>query len=358
MVKKLIIIILLLGVLIGGFIGFITYFAKGSFETGANLSKNKGLKSDGGRTNILIVGVDTRDEENYQSGTLTDTMIVASVDFTTKNVKLLSLPRDLWSDTYKMKINSIYALKDFDALKSTIEQTLEIKIHYTAQVNFSAFEKIIDTVGGIDVNNPIAFTDYNYPKFGYENETCGIDLEKLKKEKEKNDESVVDEDFRCRYETLIFKQGIVSMNGALALKYARSRHSIDGGQGSDFARAKRQHLVIEAIKDKILNSSTLANPAKLKDLYFLIQEMVKTDLTSDEFLLLLPKATSFSEFKTSSAVISDTEKFEDGGVVTRGNPDFYGGAYVLVPKTPDSIKSFVTSYFYATLNATPTPSNE
>ena len=323
----------------------------GNFEyTTSPISKTRFLKSDSGRTNFLIIGLDTRDLKYLQTGTLTDTIIVASVNFINKDVKLLSIPRDLWisEPDFSLRVNEIYTVRGYEDLQNTIEKTLDIKIHYNALVNFKAFERLIDTVGGVEVNNPYAFTDYFYPKFGWENETCGIDVEKLKKEKEERGEQINESDFPCRYETLSYEKGVITLSGAEALKYARSRHSLDTNQGNDFARAKRQHLVMIALKDKILNSSTFSSPNKLKDIYFVFQDLIKTNLSNGDFLLLLPKVSEFTKFKINSAVLSDSANEEEGGVLIRGNPDLHGGRYVLVPKSVDSIKSFTTHYFYGT----------
>lgn len=350
MKKTSILFIIILSVLILGAGVFYGIFAKGSFEYTTNaLSKSKAIKSDSGRTNFLIIGLDTRDSKYLQTGTLTDTLIVASVNFINKDVKLLSIPRDLWinESEFSLKVNEIYAIRGYEDLQSTIEETLNIKIHYNVLVSFTAFEKLIDIVGGVDVNNPYPFTDYFYPKFGWENETCGIDIEKLKKEKEEKEEQITENDFPCRYETISYKQGVINLSGIEALKYARSRHSGDTNQGTDFARAKRQHLVMIALKDKLLSSNTYSNPTKLKDLYFIFQDLIKTNLANEEFLLFLPKVSEFNDFKIRSVVLSDSATYEEGGVLIRGDPNLYGGRYVLIPKRADSIKSFSTSYFYA-----------
>lgn len=347
MKKILFFALFLIGVLLIGFVAYYSIFAKGSFEyTFDNTKKTSQIKSTSGRTNFFIIGVDTRDKKYLQTGTLTDTLIIASVDFNNKNIKLLSVPRDYYVDKYQSKINEIYTLKDYNSLQESIEDILGIKIHYNAFINFSAFEKIIDALGGVSIDNPYTFTDYFYPKFGWENETCGIDIEKLKKEKEESGESLSEQDFPCRYETISYRKGLIKLNGAEALKYARSRHSGDLAQGSDFARAKRQHLVIMAVKDSLLSGSTLTNPVKIKDLFFAFQDLVNTNLSTEEFINLVPKASSISDFTIDSAVLTNSGNFDEGGVLIQGQPDLYGGRYVLVPKEKDIVKSFVTNYLY------------
>lgn len=323
---------------------FVTSFTKGS-----------SVKESEGRTNILVVGVDTRDSEYLQTGTLTDTMILASINFKEKDVKLLSLPRDLWVSTElgSMKINEVYTTNSFEELVGVVERELGLDVHYRAQVNFEAFEKVIDAVGGVTINNPAYFADNYYPKFGWENETCGIDLEKLKEEKEEAGEEITEYDFPCRFERVVFEKGEISLTGEEALKYARSRHSLDSNQGTDFARAKRQHLVIEALISKVLSTNTISDFSKVKELFQLSTELVKTDFTINELIILSKYYTTASDFTFNSAVLSDSNKFEEGGVLVQGNSENYGGRYVLIEREAGGIISFVNTYLYGS-NATET----
>lgn len=351
--KKIIIISISLVLIIVGIAGF--FFVNkisGTEETTTSIfNVKKELKNDLGVTNVLIVGVDTRDTKYLNTGTLTDTMIVASINKNTKTVKLLSIPRDLWIsyDSTGSKINEIYTRSGFDTLRGSISNLLGVDIHYYAKVDFNTAVKFIDELGGITVDNPIAFTDYRYPKFGWENETCGIDVEALKKEKAEQGEGeiVTEEDFPCRFETISFEQGEIPLDGETALKYARSRHSIDNSQGNDFARASRQHLIIKAIRDKLLSSKTLTDVNKLKSLYSVFSDSIETDFTLNDVLLAYRQfGSEISDYKIVSAVLSDSGDVETGGVLVRGNPDLYNGLYVLVPSNPDAIKSYVNNYFY------------
>lgn len=320
-----------------------------SNETNVTFSSVKELKNTSGHTNILLVGVDTRDSKYLNTGTLTDTMIIISINKNSKEVKMLSLPRDLWV-TYgqnSSKINEVYTRKDIDTLKGVIEETLGIDIHYTAKVDFAASVKLVDLVGGIDIDNPATFTDYYYPKFGWENETCGLDLEALQKEKEELGEVLDEYDFPCRFEAVKFEQGPIHLSGEGAIKFARSRHSLDSNQGTDFARAKRQQLIIIGVKDALLSSKTLTDIGKIKGLYSTVNELVETNFTINDLLLALKDFSDYNAYTFKSAVLSDSGAFEDGGVLVRGNPEFYGGLYVLVPTSHDSVVSFVNSYFFA-----------
>ena len=191
------------------------------------------LKTDGyGRTNILLVGIDSRRKNLKDSrGGLqnTDTIILASYDHNKHALYLISFPRDTWvkypNTYYYNKINAVYAYGErinpghgLDYLKSLIEKLSGLKIQYYAMVNFDGFKKIIDKLGGVDVYVERSFVDYSYPK-GH------------------------------GYMTVKFNKGWNHFSGERALQYARSRKAA-GPEGSDFARARRQQKIIQAVIDK------------------------------------------------------------------------------------------------------------
>jgi len=122
---------------------------RGSAEFVSDFGAKKELKSSEGRTNVLVIGIDKREDKYIQTGTLTDTMIIASINPLTKDIKLISIPRDLWVvvEGRGSKINEVMTVNGLEALKSTLESVLGIKIHYTAKVDFTAFEGLVDTLG-------------------------------------------------------------------------------------------------------------------------------------------------------------------------------------------------------------------
>lgn len=182
-----------------------------------------------GRTNVLLLGVG---DKNHAAANLTDTIIVASIQPSTRSISMLSLPRDLYlTDTTEVensRINALYSNywslhsnkadspedSSILALKSVAEEIgkrLDLPIHGVVKVDFTAFENIIDAMGGIEIDVPEDLTDYTYP------------LEEGK------------------VGTFSVKAGPQRMNGETALRYARSRHST-----SDFDRAARQQLILRA----------------------------------------------------------------------------------------------------------------
>jgi len=209
--------------------------------------KNPELKKDKEevRTNILLIGVDSRDG-NFISNT--DTIIVASYNYKTNEISMISIPRDFYVEVDTQtkwfgRINSVYASAEskhkgdgFVKLTETVEDITGLEIQYHAMVDFKAFVEIVDVLGGISVNVENSFVDYRYPS--------GLD-----------------------YKTVKFTAGPQIMDGKTALEYSRSRHSMQNNEGSDYARARRQQKVIAAIQEKIAQSETLKHPKALMEIF-------------------------------------------------------------------------------------------
>jgi len=227
--------------------------------------KEPELKKDstGAYTNILIVGIDTRTKLKTFN---TDVIIVASYNHKTKDVVMISIPRDFCtkvnpSKTSYGKINSAYSIYEakekgsgLEGLKGIVEEITGMEIQYYTMINFNGFVELVDAVGGLYINVENSFTDYKYPaETGYGTQTIS------------------------------FKAGPQLMDGDTALKYARSRQSQQNGEGSDYARAKRQHKVIDAFIKKLLSTETLLNPSKLMSLLSSVQDNIKiSEFTIDD----------------------------------------------------------------------------
>jgi LCP family protein required for cell wall assembly len=292
------------------------------------------LKSTNGKTNFLILGIDKRSNVPYtyvgpngeqeRNGFLSDTVIVASVDLETKKTSLISIPRDTWVSVPEWKnfpasegkINSTYSLGDaysytgggLKLAEKVVTKHLGIPIHYGVRVDFESFKKTIDTLGGIDITVEKTFDDYKYPVEGKEIANCSGG------------------GFYCRFEHIHFDKGKTHMDGATALKYARSRSGTKG-EGSDFARARRQQKVIQATMKKALSIKNLLDPIKVNRLFRDFGETVETDfdVASVPALIRLAKEVDYQNMKT---LVLDPSS----GLMHTPNPGLYGGAYVIVPK--------------------------
>lgn len=305
----------------------------------ANVSAANLLETDG-RTNILVMGADTRDAGVESGHVLTDTMMIISMGNVNNDIVMVSLPRDLWVPKYHDKLNAVYELGGAEELKNTVYEITGIPIHYYVLVTFNLFEQAIDVLGGIQVNVDTAFTDKYYPIEGKENDLCGIKPEDALKLQET--------DFPCRWKTISFQTGLQTMDATTALEFARSRHG-DNNEGTDFARAKRQQKVILAIKDKAMSLQTLFNPIKLSGLYDAYAKNVITnmDLKTLESFYILSQQVNFD--KNVSVVLDDRSEANNGGLLY--NPvdtTLYGGKWVLIPRTGDysQIHAYMQKYIF------------
>lgn len=230
------------------------------------------IKIDDGRTNVLLLG---KGGEGHEGPDLTDTVIFASIEHETNDITFISLPRDIWIEEYRAKLNSIYywgeRLEDKNGIgfvKEVVSSKLNQPVHYAVVVDFVAFKQVIDIIGGIEIDVDNSFVDEKYPIPGRENDLCDGDLEYL-----------------CRYETISFQEGTQTMDGERALKFVRSRNA-ESDQGTDFARAARQQKVIAAVKDKVISSEVLLSRDKVNQLISTGQEHIDTDMSMSAAAIL------------------------------------------------------------------------
>lgn len=228
------------------------------------------------RINFLLMGIGG---PGHDGPYLTDTIIIASYKPSSKEAALFSLPRDMvvpYNGSYA-KINEIYSIghsqndQGGELAKKVISDTFQIPIHYYAVIDFDGFIKMIDSLGGIKVTVDKSFSDYQFPTANYQ------------------------------VQTISFESGEQKMDGLTALRFARSRHG-NNGEGSDFARIKRQQKILLATKEKISSFNTWINPKKITDLFNLLNQYTKTDLEPWEAVKLihLTKGTNSENIITKS----------------------------------------------------------
>lgn len=285
--------------------------------------RSEELKSDNGRINILVLGIG---DPGHDGPNLTDTMMVVSAKTDIGSVvDLISLPRDIYLPSLGGKINTAYALgvekgPDIGLImaKTVASEVTGLPIHYAVRIDFSVFEKVIDLVGGVDVNVEEAFTDDQYPIDGKENDPCGGDPE-----------------FKCRYETLHFDKGWQHLDSKTALKFVRSRKAV-GDQGTDFARSRRQQQVAAALKDRLFSTSTLLNPSKFLEIYSELKNHIDTDIDSKDSGRILNLGLKFKQARFKNIVLDMT---------VLENPPIDDRGWVLVPKGGnwDQVHNYITS---------------
>ena len=302
------------------------------FKSLVPIAEKQLIGEESDRINILLLGMGG---EGHDGAYLTDTIMLASLRPSSKQVALISIPRDLTTPASGWKkINSVNAYAEqqlpgsgSEAATRAIEETLQTPTTYYIRIDFAGFERMIDEIGGVEIFVENTFDDYTYPIGGQEDNP----------------------NYYSRFEHLHFDAGLQKMNGSLALKYARSRHAY-GPEGSDFARAKRQQLLLEAVKEKLLSRQTLLNPVILGKLISEFNQDVSTNLSTWEILRLWDLFKDVKKGQIINKVLSDAP---DGYLMAGKGQD---GAYILTPRSGDftEIQDMVQNVF----NSQPTLNQE
>lgn len=281
---------------------------------GASIAGTKLTPWDGaGRVTVLLLGLDYRDWEANETASRSDTMILLTLDPQSKTAGILSVPRDLWVNIPGFKhsrINTAYYLGDAYQLPGggpalavkTVEQFLGVPINYYAQIDFGAFVRFIDEIGGVKVDVPAPITI----------DLLGTGVKTKKK----------------------LKPGVQVLPGEWALAYARNRYTENG----DFDRAARQQQVIMGIREQVLSVDILPKLiSKAPALYGELASSIRTNLTLDEVIRLALLAQSIPEESIKRGIINKDNVFFGT------TPD---GQSILIP-IPDDIQNLVDEIFAA-----------
>lgn len=264
-----------------------------------------------GQVNFLILGFPG--DPKYDGSELTDTVMVASFRPEGKDAFLFSLPRDLYVGLPGyggLKLNAVYETAErksgngATAVKEVVGDILGLPIHYFVKIDFAGFEELIDELGGITVTVEKDLYDPYFPGPNY------------------------------GYELLDIKAGTYLMDGAMALKYVRSRKTT-----SDFDRARRQQKVIMAIKARVLELDLLEMPTKALAVYDLLKKHFASDLSWREIEKGAVLLKDFDPANLKTKVFDDTP----GGLLYGTKID---EVYVLKPQGDDFqiIRDFVETF--------------
>lgn len=276
--------------------------------------------------NILLLGVAG---EGHAGAQLTDTIIFAKVNPKKNEVVLISIPRDLYVDSLKAKINALYALKEEEGrregmsyIKTVIGEILNQKIDYVIKIDFTGFIQAVDLIGGLDIEVENNFEDPEYPISGREDDLCGISEAQAQILLSRT--TPLWQVFPCRFEQISFGKGRQHMNGVTALKFVRSRNA-QGDEGTDFARSRRQQKIMVAFKNKLLEISTFLNPGRVIGLYNIVSANIETDMPVSNFDDMIRLAQKMKGINLRSLVLD--EPFLINPLISQY------GLWVLIPKT-------------------------
>ncbi len=219
------------------------YFTGGSIFGGVSLDSLSRADRLALKTNIVVMGVDERDEDAGRS----DTLFVVMLDPKSNNISLLSIPRDTMvkiPDRGWDKINHAFAFGGHKLTQQTVEEFLGIQINNYVVVDFKGFKGLVDAIGGIDIN-----------------------VEKDMYYEDPYDNLVID-----------LQQGRQHLDGAKAIQYVRYRD-----EEGDIGRIKRQQHFMAAIYEKITSTEILTKvPGLVKELV----TMIKTDIPVTDMIKL------------------------------------------------------------------------
>lgn len=250
-------------------------------------------------TNVLLLGIDGRKSEGYT--TRSDTNMILSVNTAAKTVKLASLLRDTWvtlpgrdydgdgQDDYH-KLNEAFYYGGFRLLSDTIAQNFKLDIEKYIAVDFVAFEKAVDAMGGVDIELSAAEAMY-IPQYS-----------------DDPDRFVTPDN--PDLSPLGYEGGIYHLNGQQTLAYCRIRGLYDA---SDFQRQDNQRKVIQQLleKAKSLNFGTITKVLEA------VLPYVQTNMTQQELLDYASQALQYlgydiySDFSVPSL---DPVDFTDGWI--------------------------------------------
>lgn len=265
--------------------------------------------------------------EGHSGGGLTDSIIVVHVDSETKKAAIISVPRDLYVPGNR-KINAEVSVNGQNSMKSVLQGVTGLEINKYASVDFGSLIKLIDALGGIDVEVPKTFDDNFYPIRGLENELCGKSPEEVAALHQKYSGFDLEKQFTCRYEHIHFDKGTTKVNGETALKYARSRHG-----DSDFGRSERQFSILVGIVKKLSTQSPFKS---IEDAYKTLSKLVKTDLSLDETLKLFDLYGNPDKYEITQIHLTDQN------VLVSSKSSI--GEYILLPRSGKNNFSEIKTY--------------
>jgi LCP family protein required for cell wall assembly len=252
-----------------------------------------------GRVNILLMGIDRRPGEAFVSRT--DSMMIISINPDTDTASILSIPRDLYVEIPNFgqdRINTamVYGAQRGDYLDGaalamqTVSSNLNVPIHHFVLVDFGAFVRTIDLLGGVDIEVPYEINDPEYPDMEY------------------------------GYEPLHIPAGLQHFDGAMALKYARTRHA-----DSDFNRAYRQQQVLFAARHQATSMGVTDLLRRGPSLYREVEQGIRTDLSLEQMLRLAKTISDIPAANIRNEVLDydyvSSYRTPNGASVLLLNPD-------------------------------------
>ena len=194
--------------------------------------------------NFLLLGSDTRGASTGSianiSGQRSDTIVIVHIPADRQKLSVMSIPRDSWLEIPgygEAKINAALSYGGVPLAVQTVEGLIGARIDHVAVVDFSGFKALTDALGGVNIDNPVAFDSYHLK--GH-----------------------------------TFAQGVQHLDGTEALAFARERYAFTDG---DFQRVRNQQLLISALFNGLTDRSTLTDPVAMNGVIRALQTHIAVD---------------------------------------------------------------------------------
>lgn len=284
----------------------------------------------GQEVNLLLLGYGGAEND---APYLTDSMLAITIDPVTRRVVETSIPRDMWVQIQAWpqsvrrdhwgKINEAYEDglgKDPTKLgryqgrdgggflaEDTVGQVTGIKFDGYLGVDFKAFRDLVDALGGVTVCLTEPLVDHQYPR-------------------------------HHGYQTISFPSGCAKYGGEQTLQLARSRHAIEPDQASDFGRARRQQLILSAIRKQALTVDGITRAPQLMNA---LQQNFTTDLSFIDLTALYQTAGGIQDSGIEHLALTDADLLQ--GFFAQ--PDTCGPYYTYVLCPVDQTYAVIHTYF-------------
>lgn len=280
-----------------------------------------------GRINLLLLGM--RGSNDPNGGLLADTIMVVSIhpkkdEGDTAKASIISIPRDLYvtmpGTNEQRKINAVHALGEgrgkgegMKAMQEVVGQVSGLTIPYVATINFQGFKDLVNALDGIQVTLEEPFTEavqFQEPKvcdpYVFTVPTNPVQYEHKYYTRKNGTRYIAksyplcyNKDVECGGEFTL-PAGVSTLDGDKALCFARSRY-----QSNDFERAKRQQLVMDAIKDKALSLGTVSDFGRINALLETLGDNVSTNLQGWEMKRFYDLYKETGDVEPASFVLSN-----------------------------------------------------
>ena len=276
-----ILLLVLLAIIVGGVLLFVRAASFNAAVSSAPFPSTALLWDLNGseRVNVLMIGYGGIDHEGAY---LADSIQILSIDPSTDTSTTIPIPRDLWIEGLDAfgqngKVNEVYAIghgaiegEEAERLENAGELMADVlaeatglEIDHWISIDFAGFRDMVDAVGGVTVQNPVAFNYTTIEEFHRQG----------------------------RWEMGSFEAGEIHMDGEEALAYSRARYTSVVGESNDFARSVRQARILGALRSKLGTGGIGAIPASF-GLMDAMERRVRTDLSAIDLFLLSPHLSS------------------------------------------------------------------